>query len=71
MSCIDASVRIVTKSPKVGPLLIFCISLEPSHVTRSNMFPVGGPGESTETLLLIEDSLLDGDTRTRSGFSTS
>jgi hypothetical protein len=27
MSCIDASVRIVTKSPKVGPLLIFSISL--------------------------------------------
>jgi hypothetical protein len=27
MSCIDPSVRIVTKSPKVGPLLIFSISL--------------------------------------------
>ncbi len=26
-SCIDASVQIVTKSPKVGPLLIFSISL--------------------------------------------
>jgi hypothetical protein len=26
-SCIDASVRIVTKSPKVEPLLIFSISL--------------------------------------------
>jgi hypothetical protein len=26
-SCIDPSVRIVTKSPKVGPLLIFSISL--------------------------------------------
>jgi hypothetical protein len=26
-SCIDDSVRIVTKSPKVGPLLIFSISL--------------------------------------------
>ncbi len=26
-SCIDASVRIVTKSPKMGPLLIFSISL--------------------------------------------
>jgi hypothetical protein len=29
-SCIDASVRIVTKSPKVGPLLIFSISLDSS-----------------------------------------
>jgi hypothetical protein len=28
MSCIDASVRIVTKSPKEGPLLIFSISLQ-------------------------------------------
>jgi hypothetical protein len=27
-SCINASVRIVTKSPKVGPLLVFSISLE-------------------------------------------
>ena len=27
MSCNDPSVRIVTKSPKVGPLLIFSISL--------------------------------------------
>jgi hypothetical protein len=27
MSCIDASVQIVTKSPKVGPLLTFSISL--------------------------------------------
>ncbi len=26
-SCIDASVRIVTKSPKVGPLLIFSTSM--------------------------------------------
>jgi hypothetical protein len=27
LSCIDPSVRIVTKSPKVGPLLLFYISL--------------------------------------------
>jgi hypothetical protein len=27
LSCIDPSVRIVTKYPKVGPLLIFSISL--------------------------------------------
>jgi hypothetical protein len=27
ISCIDTSVQIVTKSPKVGPLLIFSISL--------------------------------------------
>ncbi len=27
LPCIDPSVRIVTKSPKVGPLLIFSISL--------------------------------------------
>jgi hypothetical protein len=27
LSCIDPSVRIVTKSPKVGPLLIFSVSL--------------------------------------------
>jgi hypothetical protein len=27
-SCIDLSVRIVTKSPKVGPLHIFFISLD-------------------------------------------
>jgi hypothetical protein len=26
--CIDPSVRIVTKSPKAGPLVIFSISLE-------------------------------------------
>ncbi len=28
MSCVDLSMRIVTKSPKVGPLLIFSISLD-------------------------------------------
>ncbi len=36
-SCIDPSVRIVTKSPKVGPLLIFSISLVcPSGTFRSS-----------------------------------
>jgi hypothetical protein len=30
LSCIDPSVRIVTKSLKVGPLLIFSISLDPN-----------------------------------------
>jgi hypothetical protein len=31
MSCIDPSVQIVTKFPKVGPLLIFSISLGKSY----------------------------------------
>ena len=34
MSCIDASVRIVTKSPKVGPLLRFSISLCSDNMER-------------------------------------
>jgi hypothetical protein len=37
MSCIDPSGRIVTKSPKVGPLLIFSISHD-SSIT--NKYPV-------------------------------
>jgi hypothetical protein len=39
MSCIDASVVIVKKSPKVGPLLIFSIS--PAH---TNSMEGGGGG---------------------------
>jgi hypothetical protein len=35
-SCIDPSVRIVTKSPKVGPLLIFSISL--GKVSRNAVY---------------------------------
>ncbi len=35
-SCIDASVRIVTKSPKVGPLLIFSNSLIIKKAMRAN-----------------------------------
>ncbi len=31
-SCIDLSVRIVTKSPKIEPLLIFSISLECTNI---------------------------------------
>ncbi len=37
MSCIDASVRIVTKSPKVGPLLIFSISIRDGDKMATSM----------------------------------
>jgi hypothetical protein len=33
-SCIDVSMRIVTKSPKVGPQLIFSIPLDGVKVLR-------------------------------------
>ena len=36
-SCIDASVRIVTKSPKVGPLLIVSITLIPTIVSDTDI----------------------------------
>ncbi len=40
-SCIDASVRIVTKSPKVGTLLIFSISLDAYHRFGSRYIELG------------------------------
>jgi hypothetical protein len=49
MSCIDPSVGIVTKSPKVGPLLIFSISLERANKTgngNSPRTPASRPGPS-------------------------
>jgi hypothetical protein len=36
LSCIDPSVRKVTKSPKVGPLLIFSISLGSFNIAVEN-----------------------------------
>jgi hypothetical protein len=41
MSCVDPSVRIVTKSPKVGPLLIFSISLGGHQCCGSGLIEFG------------------------------
>jgi hypothetical protein len=39
--CIEASVRLVTKSPKVGPLIIFSISLTvPTRIQQHTPVPV-------------------------------
>ncbi len=49
LSCIDPSVGMVTKSPKVGPLLIFSISLERANKRRkgnSPRTPASRPGPS-------------------------
>jgi hypothetical protein len=34
MSCIDASLRIVTKSPKVGPLIILIVSISLEEIIK-------------------------------------